>query len=116
MRPSWHTRQADKRWVLASTLVCALAGLVSVGTDPLAHREPRSAPVKEQPRRAVSRSVPDVVLPTAPHDRGERLPSPPVAAALAERPRFGDQRPAPIVMPDGASSGGEPPRAAFPRP
>ncbi|TMB03316.1 MAG: LamG domain-containing protein [Deltaproteobacteria bacterium] len=102
-----------KQWVVASALVCALAGIVLKATDPVQHHEPTPRLANQQPHRAVKRFAPDVASPSEPCERGDGLPAPSLAAAPADGLWLGGQPPRAAAAGDGSWFGAEPARAAF---
>ncbi|TMA39794.1 MAG: LamG domain-containing protein [Deltaproteobacteria bacterium] len=106
-------RQACKQWVLAGAVVCALAGLMLMATDPVGHHEAPSRRVREQHRRAARRAVPRVASPIEAYDREAGLPAAAPVAAPEDEPALGAAPPQPAVVHDGAWFADQPPYPAF---
>src|SRR2546430_9106308 len=115
IRCYWHMCQPSscKRWVVASALVCALAGIVLKATDPAQHRQPPPRVANERLRRAVKRDTPDVASPSEPCDPGDGLPAPSLVDVPADALWPGGRIVRAAVTQDAALFGGEPVRAMF---
>src|SRR5256885_11831612 len=98
-----------KRWVVASALVCTLAGLVLWATDPVQHREAPPRRANQQPRRRVQHAALEVASPSEPCERSDGLPAPSLAAAPADTRWPGGQIVRAAVTHDAAWFGGEAP-------
>jgi hypothetical protein len=101
---------SSTHWVIATALVCALAGLLLKATEPVPLYPPAPRVAIAPPARRAKPGTPDVASARAPRARRHRQPAPPPAVARPANDALDDPPVQPVVAHDDVWFDGVPPR------